>query len=115
MANSFGIPREIESVIRARDIQCVYCRKAMVPPTSTRIRTNWATIEHLDHLPVHAVSSHGPKPFDYRRGQTADDFAIACQPCNSSRGSQPLAVFVAKKGIADTVAPVIKTWLSRAA
>jgi hypothetical protein len=57
----------------------------------------------------------GQKPFDYRVGQTADDFAIACQPCNSSRGSQPLAVFVAKKGIADTVAPVIKTWLSRAA
>jgi hypothetical protein len=108
MANSFGIPREIESVIRARDVQCVYCQKAMVPPASTRIRTNWATIEHLDHLPVHAVSSHGPKPFDYRVGQTADDFAI-------SRGSQPLAVFVAKKGIADTVAPVIKTWLSRAA
>jgi hypothetical protein len=105
MANRFGIPKEIESAIRARDVQCVYCRKAMVAPTSTRIRTNWATIEHLDHLP----------PFRYRDGQTADDFAIACQPCNSGRADLPLAVFVAKRDIADTVAPVIKAWLSRAA
>jgi hypothetical protein len=105
MANSFGIPREIESVITARDVACVYCGKAMVLPSSTPVRTNWATIEHLDHLP----------PFPYRAGQTADDFAIACQPCNSSRGAQALAAFVARRGIADTVAPVIKTWLSRAA
>ena len=103
MANRFGIPKEIESAIRARDVAWVYCQKAMVPPTASALRADWATIEHLDHLP----------PFPYRVGQTADDFAIACQPCNSSRGSQPLAVFVAKKGIADTVAPVIKAYLSR--
>jgi hypothetical protein len=103
MANSHGIPEHIESAIRARDVQCVYCQKTMVPPTSTPFRANWATIEHLDHLP----------PFKYREGQTADDFAIACGSCNSSRRDKPLAVFVAKRGIADTVAPVVKTWLSR--
>lgn len=109
------IPAEIESAIRARDVACVYCHKPMLPPASTPLRADWATIEHLDHRPVHAVSSHGPKPFDYREGQTADDFAIACQSCNSSRGAMPLWAFVVKRGIADTVAPVIKAWLSHAA
>jgi hypothetical protein len=102
MANRYGIPQEIESAIRARDVQCVYCHKAMVP-TSSAFRADWATIEHLDHLP----------PFPYREGQTAADFAIACGACNSSRGEKPLAVFVAERGIADSVAPVIKSYLSR--
>jgi hypothetical protein len=102
--NRHGIPKEIESAIRARDVQCVYCQKAMVSPTSTPMRAAWATIDHLDHLP----------PFRYREGQTADDFAIACSPCNSSRGAKPLRVFVAKRGIADTVAPIIKAYLGRA-
>jgi hypothetical protein len=102
--NKFGIPAEIESAIRARDVECVYCQKAMVPPTSTPNRANWATIEHLDHLP----------PFPYREGQTADDFAIACGSCNSSRRDKPLWVFIAKRGIAGTIAPVIKAFLGRA-
>ncbi|SED42690.1 hypothetical protein SAMN05444161_3180 [Rhizobiales bacterium GAS191] len=102
MANNFRIPPEVESAIRARDVECVYCHKEMVP-TSSALRADWATIEHLDHLP----------PFKYREGQTADDFAMACGSCNSSRGAQPLAAFVAKRGIADTVAPVIKVYLSR--
>jgi hypothetical protein len=76
----------------------------MVPPTSTPDRANWATIEHLDHLP----------PFPYREGQTADDFAIVCGSCNSSRRDKPLWVFIAKRGIADTIAPVIKAFLGRA-
>src|SRR5580692_10167829 len=63
-----------------------------------------ATIEHLDHLP----------PFPYREGQTTDDFAIACGSCNSSRRAKPLWVFIAKRGIADTIAPVIKAFLGRA-
>src|SRR5271154_3984426 len=58
----------------------------------------------LDHLP----------PFPYREGQTADDFAIACGSCNSSRRDKPLWVFIAKRGIADTIAPVIKAFLGRA-
>ena len=102
MANSFAIPKPIESEIRARDVVCVYCQKTMVP-TSSAPRADWATIEHLDHLP----------PFMYREGQTAADFAIACSSCNSSRGALPLPVFVEKRGIADTVAPVVKAYLSR--
>jgi hypothetical protein len=72
-------------------------------PTTSAARADWATIEHLDHLP----------PFKYRPGQTAADFAIACGGCNSSRGAKPLNTFVKERGIADTVAPVIKAYLSR--
>jgi hypothetical protein len=102
MSNRLGIPAHIESEIRARDVRCVYCDKVMVPTTSP-VRADWATIEHLDHLP----------PFKYRPGQTAADFAIACGSCNSSRGAKPLSVFVEQRGIANTVAPVIKAYLSR--
>jgi hypothetical protein len=102
--NRHGIPTDIEDTIRARDVKCVYCHKTMVPTTSGRaLRADWATIEHLDHLP----------PFRYREGQTANDFAIACSSCNSRRRDKPLWVFVAQQGIADTVAPVIKAYLRR--
>jgi hypothetical protein len=60
-----------------------------------------------------SISTHLP-PFKYREGQTADDFAVACWSCNSSRGAKPLEAFVEKRGIADTVAPVVKAYLSRA-
>jgi len=101
--NSFGIPTSIENEIRARDVLCVYCHKIMVSTTNVARRADWATIEHHDHLP----------PFKFRPGQTADDFAIACGSCNSSRGAKPLKQFVEERGIADTVAPVIKAYLKR--
>jgi len=72
-------------------------------PTTTAARAHWATIEHLDHEP----------PFKYRPGQTAADFAMACGSCNCSRGTKPLSAFVKERGIADTVAPVIKAYLLR--
>ena len=102
MANKYGIPAHIESEIRIRDVRCVYCGKVMMPTTNAA-RADWATIEHLDHLP----------PFTYRPGRTAADFAIACFSCNSSRGAKPLSAFVKGRGIAGTVAPVIKAYLSR--
>ncbi len=98
-----GIPLEIEDKIRARDVRCVYCQKTMVPTSGAR-RADWATIEHLDHLP----------PFKYREGQTADDFAIACSSCNSSRGHMPMEEFIAKrrKSTAE-LPPVITAYLNR--
>ena len=101
----YGIPLEIEDKIRARDVQCVYCQKAMVPTWSTR-RADWATIEHLDHLP----------PLKYREGQTADDFAIACSSCNSSRGQMPMEEFIAKRRKSTAELPlVITAYLKRQA
>ena len=82
---------------------CVYCQKEMVSPKSTPLRANWATIEHLNHLPT--------AQFSYPK--TAEYFAMACSPCNTSRGAKPLANWVREKGIEGTVAPVVKAYLLR--
>jgi hypothetical protein len=104
MANGYGIPKTIESAIRARagdhaehgdhhaahrparvdrrlqhskagallvefvnkvqdvagDVACVYCQKTMVP-TSSALRADWATIEHLDHLPRSRIARARPQ------------------------------------------------------
>jgi hypothetical protein len=76
MGNKYGLPQADVDRVRARDAHCVYCRKAMIEPgvrgSSTR---DWATIEHLNHLP----------PWD-----NPETIAICCGSCNSSRGPKPL-------------------------
>lgn len=75
MGNKYGLPEDAVDRVRARDKQCVYCGKDMVKPrrgTSTR---DWATIEHLNHLP----------PWD-----NPETIAICCGSCNSSRGPKPI-------------------------
>ncbi len=96
----YGIPAEIEAEIRARDVRCVYCGKEMVPPKSDpRRRADWATIEHL---------CSGPGAF--HPGQTAEDFAICCFSCNSSRGEKLLPDWVGDRPIA----PVVQRFMARA-
>lgn len=58
-----------------RDTRCVYCGKIMVKPDRTKWFGDWATIEHLNHLP----------PWD-----NPDTIAICCGSCNSSRGRRPI-------------------------
>jgi hypothetical protein len=89
----------VEAEIRARDVDCVYCHKAMV-----RFRcADEATIEHIEHMTYAERALH----------LSAEDFAIACRACNSGRGAGDLLAFVAKRGWVDTVAPVIKRKLAR--
>jgi hypothetical protein len=80
MANSFGIPNEIEIELRVRDQNCVYCHKAMIAPASGGRREDWATIEHLN--------SDGP--FYWKDGLRKEELAICCGACNSSRGRKAL-------------------------
>ena len=75
MRNRYGLPEDAVAQVRERDRECVYCRKEMVPPSATTWRGDWATIEHLNHLPP------------WNNPQT---IAICCGSCNSSRGSKPL-------------------------
>jgi hypothetical protein len=99
----YGIPKDVLREIKARDVDCVYCRKPMTPTTKP-FRADNATIEHLNHLPTHQFSY--PK--------TVEFFAMACRRCNCNlRKAKPLAVFVAEQGWADTVAPVVKAYLKR--
>ena len=70
--NRYGLPEEDLDHIRDRDRACVYCHKTMIPAGSDGPRTDWATIEHLNHEP----------PWDNPR-----TVAICCWSCNSSRGN----------------------------
>jgi hypothetical protein len=74
-ANRYGLSAADLNRIRQRDQLCVYCHKVMIPSGSDGSRTNWATIEHLNHEP----------PWD-----NSKTVAICCGSCNSSRGNRLL-------------------------
>ncbi|MFH1938312.1 MAG: HNH endonuclease [Patescibacteria group bacterium] len=75
MKNKYGISENELRKIRVRDKVCVYCHKKMIEPSDNNCRKDWATIEHLNHLP----------PWD-----NSSTVAICCGSCNSSRGNEKL-------------------------
>jgi len=75
MPNKYGIPEDALNKIRARDKTCVYCHKEMINPGASGRRGDWATIEHLNHLP----------PWN-----NPATVAICCWSCNASRGNKKL-------------------------
>lgn len=79
MRDRYGLPESVVTRVRERDRRCVYCHKEMVPPSLTSPRRDWATIEHLNHLP----------PWD-----NPETIAICCGSCNSSRGKKPLLTWL---------------------
>lgn len=103
MSNRFGIPRDIELEIRARDRRCVYCRRRF----SRALRTTMATIEHLNEKP----------PFHWHQGLNEGGLAICCGSCNSSRGRKTLrdwfeSPYCGRRNIrATTVAAPVKRYL----
>src|SRR5262245_59293189 len=78
--NKWGIPENVLSEIRARDKTCVYCGKTMLYPYVAKNHADCATIEHLNF--------NGP--FYWNKGLQAQDSAICCGSCNSSRGVKKL-------------------------
>jgi hypothetical protein len=75
MSNQYGLPEKKLQLIKARDVKCVYCKQEMFKPSSDIPRNDWATIEHLNHLPPW----NNPKTI-----------AICCGRCNSSRGNKTI-------------------------
>jgi len=75
MKNKYGLSEDKLNEIRVRDKVCVYCHKKMIEPNNNGSRKDWATIEHLNHLP----------PWD-----NPFTVAICCGSCNSSRGNKKL-------------------------
>ena len=75
MSNKYGIPEGELEKIRDRDLNCVYCHKVMDNSHVGVDRTDWATIEHLNHLP----------PWN-----NPTTVAICCGSCNSSRREKKL-------------------------
>lgn len=118
MANTFGIPPDIERKLRVRDQRCVYCHKAMKAHAHTRgTPRDKATIEHLE-----SSNGRGTAPTYWGQGLERvglDGLAICCGSCNSSRGMKPLAAWFATRYCerhevsAGTVAPVVKRFLVR--
>ena len=113
MANSFGIPPDIEHRLQVRDRLCVYCRTPMKAYPRTRgTRGDKATIEHLNHRP----------PFHWEDGLKRgglEVLAVCCGRCNSSRGNKPLVAWFASPYCEErrinirTVAPVVRRFLLR--
>lgn len=76
MTNSYGLPEKDLDLIRRRDKFCVYCHKLMVETNPNNNRADWATIEHLNHLPP------------WNNPLTV---AICCFGCNASRGNKRIS------------------------
>jgi len=73
--NRWKIPAHVEEIVLHRDKKCVYCRvafKKYVRATGRRIAI--ATWEHIDNNV---------------RNKKADNIALCCGACNSSKGNKP--------------------------
>lgn len=109
MSNKFQIPDDEIAKIRERDAVCVYCGKIMAFPFDRTRYFDSATIEHLNPDP----------PYYWTHGMTADNIAICCGACNSSRGAKQLSdwfktKYCIERGIcADSVAGPVKQYLLR--
>ena len=74
MSNKYGIPKDDEEEIRARDKTCIYCHISM-KGFPHAMGPSGATIEHLNN----------DGSFDKKH-----NIAICCRSCNSSRGEKKL-------------------------
>jgi hypothetical protein len=75
MSNPYGISKQDEEEIRARDKVCVYCGVLMKQYPHAMCASG-ATIEHFNN----------DGPFDKKQNA-----AICCRRCNSSKGTKSLS------------------------
>jgi len=102
MANRWGIPKEVEELVKARDLSCVYCGILFSGSNgSTKSKPSW---EHI----INDVRINGP-----------ENIALCCRSCNASKGAKSLEIwlessFCQKRGISNsTLAPVVLEYLSQ--
>jgi len=100
LANRWGIPKDVEGIVRQRDLSCVYCGVSFNNSDPTHnIRPTW---EHI----INDIRINGP-----------DNIALCCRSCNASKGAKFLnewlsSKYCMRKGInEDTVATVVKNHL----
>jgi len=100
MANSWGIPREVENAVLERDDVCVYCGVEF--SLERKFKKSW---EHI----VNDITI-----------ATLENIALCCVGCNASKGSKLLQDWIdsphaQKRGISSaTLAPVVLNALTRA-
>ncbi|MBK8703657.1 MAG: HNH endonuclease [Saprospiraceae bacterium] len=102
MANRWGIPKEVEDLVKKRDLYCVYCGVLFTNSViNHKTRPTW---EHI----VNDIRING-----------IENIALCCGSCNASKGTKLLSVWLTSnycttKGITkDNVATVVKEFLNR--
>ncbi len=100
MANRWGIPKDVEELVKKRDDKCVYCGITFSNSFTThKTRPTW---EHI----INDIRING-----------SDNIALCCGSCNASKGVKKLedwlnSNYCSSKGITtETVAQVVKTFL----
>jgi len=101
--NRWGIPKEVQTLVKKRDKKCVYCGRIMrARPHARGVPRDKVTVEHINN--------------DDRDNQ-AWNVALCCGGCNTSKGAkQPSDWFQSdyceRNNINErTVAPVVRNWL----
>ncbi len=100
MANRWGIPIEVETLVINRDRKCVYCGVTFTK--SNESRKSKQTWEHI----INDIRINGP-----------ENIALCCCSCNASKGAKKLedwlkSKYCLTKGIAfGIMAPVVKKYL----
>lgn len=103
MSNTYGISRQDEREIRARDKTCVYCHISLKRYSHAK-RLSGATIEHFNN----------DGPFDKKF-----NVAVCCRGCNASKGTKTLSAWFKtpycreKKINEETVSKPVKEYLRR--
>jgi hypothetical protein len=101
MSNTYGLSKEDENEIRARDRNCVYCHVSM-KQFPYALEACGATIEHFNN--------DGPLDKPYNA-------AMCCRRCNSSKGTKTLLIWFKTPYCIDraintsTVAAPVRTYL----
>lgn len=80
MANRWGIPKDVEELVRKRDNQCVYCGILFTNSLTThKTRPTW---EHI----INDIKINGH-----------ENIALCCGSCNASKGAKQLTVWLNSK------------------
>ena len=102
MANRWGIQKNVEEIVKERDLACVYCGLSFTVSIVThKTRSTW---EHI----INDIKINGP-----------DNIALCCGSCNASKGTKVLINWLSSKycitkGITkNNVASVVKEYLNR--
>jgi 5-methylcytosine-specific restriction endonuclease McrA len=102
VANRWRIPKDVEKLVKERDLNCVYCGISFTNSNLThKTRPTW---EHI----INDIRINGP-----------DNIALCCRSCNASKGSKLLIDWLSgkyclTKGITiDNVATVVKNHLNK--
>lgn len=102
MANRWGIPKDVEELVKKRDTSCVYCGISFINSDFThKTRPTW---EHI----INDIRINGP-----------DNIALCCGSCNASKGTKFLSNWLndkygkTKEITKENVAYVVKEYLNR--